>query len=73
MLSDSPLVHSADNFRLALLSYRDQRRVYSSSKSRWLDFYAGLNILMNKCVTQGVGGAALVPRKPTHHPLVIHY
>lgn len=53
----------ADEFRVALLSYADSRRLYSSSKSRWTDFNEALGQLMENCVRQGTGGAYLVPRK----------
>lgn len=56
-----------DQFRVALLSYATSQpalRIYSSSKSRWVDFHEGLQKLMTDCVSQGTGGAYLVPRKP---------
>ncbi len=56
-------------FRIALLSYRDAVRTYSSSKSRWSDFGDALDLLMQQCVSQGTGGAYLVPRKLAPPPL----
>ena len=55
----------SDNFRLALLSYsqdKPAKRLYSSSKSRWVDFHQALEGLMTECVSKGSGGAYLVPR-----------
>ena len=53
----------ADAFRVALLSYADPQRLYSSSKSRWIDFSNALELVMDNCVRQGTGGAYLVPRE----------
>lgn len=53
----------ADAFRVALLSYADNKRLYASSKSRWNDFHEGLQLVMDNCVSRGTGGAYLVPRK----------
>lgn len=52
-----------DEFRVALLSYATPERIYASSKSRWTDFSEALELVMEKCVRQGTGGAYLVPRK----------
>ena len=53
---------NADGFRVALLSYADSQRIYASSKSRWIDFGEALGLVMENCVSQGFGGAYLVPR-----------
>lgn len=57
-----------DEFRVALLSYADTSRTYASSKSRWTDFAEALGLVMQKCVSQGSGGAYLVPRTASPLP-----
>ena len=45
------------------MSYKDSQRIYSSCKSSWREFKEGLDLVMEKCVSKGTGGAYLVPRK----------
>lgn len=63
MLQRSDSSINVDEFRVALLSYAAPARIYASSKSRWIDFGEALELVMEKCVRQGTGGAYLVPRR----------
>ncbi|KAL9073104.1 MAG: hypothetical protein Q9161_003158 [Pseudevernia consocians] len=69
-----PKIWGNNAFRVALLSYADPQRLYSSSKSRWIDFSDALGLVMDNCVRQGTGGAYLVPPSPglTQSTLVVY-
>lgn len=69
-----PKIWGNNEFRVALLSYAAPARIYASSKSRWIDFGEALELVMEKCVRQGTGGAYLVPPSPglTQATLVVY-
>ncbi|KAF6236900.1 hypothetical protein HO173_005191 [Letharia columbiana] len=69
-----PKIWGNNEFRVALLSYAGPQRIYASSKSRWTDFGEALQLVMRDCVSQGTGGAYLVPPSPglTQATLVIY-